>query len=246
MAAITIATMTLARTGGEADRLYRSLQALSALGLPIAVADGGSGDEFTARVRDIPRVSLHTPHLGGGPRLLTQIQAVLDAASETNPAYVLYTEPDKEWFFTHRAPEFIRAIDEHPSVGVLVAARNEASFATFPPGQQLPERLFNELCGDTLGAPGDYLYGPLLIRRDLLPLVQRIQEDVGWGWRPYVMAAAHGRGAHVRCHVADLPCPVDQRDENDRAARVYRMRQLSQNVHGLALGLALESSVREG
>jgi hypothetical protein len=77
----------------------------------------------------------------------------------------------------------------------------------------------------------------MFVRADLVPHVTELHEDMGWGWRPYLMAIAHRLGAGVAYHLADLPCPEHQRGEDHEAARIYRVEQLAQNVKGLALGM---------
>jgi hypothetical protein len=123
--------------------------------------------------------------------------------------------------------------------GIVVPMRDEASFATFPAAQRLPESLFNRLAAATLGLPSgaDVLYGPLLIHGKLVPHVSRIEEACGWGWRTFLLAVCHRLGVPIRTWTADLPCPEDQRGENDEAARLYRIAQMAQNVRGLELGL---------
>jgi hypothetical protein len=92
----------------------------------------------------------------------------------------------------------------------------------------------NRLCAEQFGEAGDYLYGPLLMDAALVPLLDRLEDDVRWGWRPYLMARAQAAGHPVRLWIDHLPCPAEQRAEE---ARIYRMEQLAQNVAGLALGL---------
>jgi hypothetical protein len=120
---------------------------------------------------------------------------------------------------------------------VIVAARNAESFATFPQGQQLTETLLHRLCAETWGIDGDFTYGPLLIHPDLVPYVEAITDDIGWGWRIYLMAICQRLGKRIALYTADLPCPIEQRGENDMRHRIYRMEQLAQNVKGLALGM---------
>jgi hypothetical protein len=50
------------------------------------------------------------------------------------------------------------------------------------------------------------------------------------------MGLARRAGYEIHLFEADLPCPADQR-EDDLAERIHRMRQLSQNLQGVMLGL---------
>ncbi|NJN98882.1 MAG: hypothetical protein HC875_34695 [Anaerolineales bacterium] len=50
------------------------------------------------------------------------------------------------------------------------------------------------------------------------------------------MGVAQRLGLAVRHFTLDLPCPPEQRDEDDKKARLYRLEQLAQNARGLVLG----------
>jgi hypothetical protein len=66
-----------------------------------------------------------------------------------------------------------------------------AAQATFPKGQQIAERFMNRLCGEALGQPGDYTYGAMLINAGLLNETPLLPDNLGWGWRFFLIAAAH-------------------------------------------------------
>jgi hypothetical protein len=71
------------------------------------------------------------------------------------------------------------------------------------------------------------------------------RQDIGWGWRFFLLAVARRLGFPIRRFVADLPCPPEQRGEDDTRSCIYRMEQLAQNVRGLALGLRSDSAGTE-
>jgi len=240
MPKIAIATMTWARTPPEEELLFDSLSCLSALGLPVVATEGGSAEAFVRRLHSLPNLQLLPQAAGPGPRLISQVQASFSAAATLDPEYVLYTEPDKRGFFTHRLGAFLSSLDLYPDAGMVIAARDAGSFATFPEGQRLTETLANQLFSEVFGQEGDYNYGPFLLRATLLRSLEAIREDVGWGWRPFLMAVSHRLGLPVVCHPMDLPCPEEQRGEDDPQSRLYRMEQLAQNVRGVVLGLKTE------
>jgi hypothetical protein len=235
---VAVAAPILARTDAEADLLVGSVAALAAHGLPTFLVDGGSPSGFVDRLRAAaPGVTVE-PVRDGSLRLVSQIQQALPLAAE-HADYILYTEPDKRWFFESALWRLLRDAPLANRPGIVVPARDAASFATFPAGQRLPESLFNRLAAENLSLPdgADVLYGPLLIRADLVPYVGRLREAVGWGWRTYLLAVARRLGAAITLWPADLPCPADQRGEEDEQSRLYRIAQMAQNVRGLELGL---------
>jgi hypothetical protein len=243
MPTLAIATMTWAREPDEAEQLFGAVEQLSHHGVPVVIADGGSTvTGFTDRLRRLPGVSLVLPRLGPG-RLVGQVQAALEGAENLGADHILYTEPDKHEFFSGGLDDFLATLSSQPDAGMLLASRNAASFATFPAGQQLTESLFNRLAAEALGVASDTLYGPLLLRSQLVPHITHLHEDLGWGWRPYLMALTQRQGLPIVCREGAYPCPPAHREEDDLEARIYRMEQLAQNVRGLALGLKASLSL---
>jgi hypothetical protein len=164
--------------------------------------------------------------------LVPQIMAALDAAAARQPEMLFYTEPDKESFFASAAARFLDAARRLGKPALVLAARSEASFETFPPMQRYTEAVINHLCSDCLGIAGDYSYGPFVMPGRLLSHVRTVPRDLGWGWRLAAFRAA-GRERLPIVHLPyDLPCPVSQTHE-DQADREHRIRQLSENLRGL-------------
>ena len=94
------------------------------------------------------------------------------------------------------------------------------------------QALANYLCGLRLGYPGDFLYGPFLMTRNLLPHVASVRRPRGLGLAIVHFVAAHRAGLRVVSVTDDHRCPLGQRTEND-ADRMHRVRQLSENILGL-------------
>jgi hypothetical protein len=85
-----------------------------------------------------------------------------------------------------------------------------------------------------IGDGFDYTYGPFLLNQKLVAYLDKINEDIGWGWRPFVFTMAKRLELNVKAYAGDFSCPADQRDD-DQKERVYRMRQLEQNIRGIVL-----------
>jgi hypothetical protein len=232
VSAIPVATLTLARSAAEQALLERALKRLADGRRSIAVADGGSGAPFVEAIGALPGTTVVPPE--GRPGLLAQVKGSLRAACDTGSRAILYTEPDKEEFFTGAVEVFLRTAGAIDDAGVVLAARSARSFATFPDTQRYTEGVINTLCGEYTGVPGDYSYGPFLVDRRLVPHVLSIADDIGWGWRPFVFALARRLGLRVDLIEGDYVCPPEQRVD-DAAERLHRIRQLEQNLRGLLL-----------
>jgi len=231
---VSIATVTLARNAAEEQLLRSTLRRLSVEGMRVAVSDGGSRREF---VEFLHRLEWFTVVEPAGTGLVAQVKASVRRAAEWATPYILYTEPDKQLFFDGGLGDLIARAPSGGTVGVVLAARDDRSLATFPAFQQRTEGALNAICADIVGPRADYSYGPFLMNRALVPELDAVRDDLGWGWRPFVFATARRRGYDVVHHVGDFPCPPDQRHE-DEHERIHRLRQLKQNVDGLVEAIA--------
>jgi hypothetical protein len=226
---VGVATISWARTDAEDTLLRRSLERLAAMGMPVAIGDAGTRPSFTAFLERLPGVAVSIPPTRG---LVPQVQASLALASRFDKAFTLYVEPDKELFFAGPMADFLRRAPDDADVGAVIASRSDQSMATFPPMQRYTEGVINHLCGERLGAAGDYSYGPFLIARVLLPKVSTLDPTLGWGWRHAAFATTVRSGRRVALVTGEYSCPPDQRVE-DEAERAHRVRQLSENIRGL-------------
>ena len=93
---LAVATITLARGADEERLLREALTTLADLGLPVIVADGGSGAAFVEFLRGLPHVTVAAP---AGQGLVAQVRASLDGCSGLGADLILYTEADKQQFF---------------------------------------------------------------------------------------------------------------------------------------------------
>jgi hypothetical protein len=172
-----------------------------------------------------------------------QTHTSLLAAYEGGKPFVFYTEPDKADFFAKDLSGFLANIRVHDRLGVWLASRTAAGFASFPAFQQMTETTINHCCGEIIGEPVDYVYGPFLLNRELIPYLRKLEPGIGWGWRPFAFHVAKRLGYQVEASCGDFYCPPEQRQDTP-AERIYRMRQLTQNVEGLTLSTTIGLSAQ--
>ena len=227
---ISIATVTLIRNTQERDLLHQSMQRLSALGVPVAVADADSGKDFTDYLENLPNLKVYKLERSG---LFLQAKESLVAASHLGKRYVLYTESDKLWFFENELGNFISQALDDDNTGIFLASRDARSFSTFPEFQRHTEAVINQLVEKLVGQGGDYVYGPMLIRRTLIDSLSLVQEDIGWGFRFFLIGIAHRLGQHLVPLTLTLPNPAYSHQEETLDVRLYRVQQLVQNSRGL-------------
>lgn len=232
---ISIATITLARNDGEEKLLRESLQQLAELRIPVFITDGGSREGFLDFLRSIPHFTLSKANARG---VWNQAKNSLSEAYQANSEFIFYTEPDKLEFFRKGLPDMLGKVQTNEKTGIIMASRSDIGFSTFPRFQQMTETAINKCCAEIMGKPVDYTYGPFLLKEQLVPYLKLVQEDIGWGWRPFTFGIAHRLGLEVDAFIKDFSCPSDQREDN-ATERIYRMKQLNQNIQGLVLSTTI-------
>ena len=231
---ISIVTMTRAKP--DDYKLHQAaLRELAAHGLPTVITDGGSGEEFLSYLNSFPNFMVQRVEQAGA---FLQIKTSFDIAQQFATPYVLYTEPDKQFFFQRRLAEFIERASVHNTTGIIIPARTAESFTSYPESQRFTETFTNQLCGRIVGKNGDFSYGPLLIHRTLIPYLSLLEVKIGWGWRPFLFGVARRLRLEISQIELDLPCPIEQRADGE-SELFHRMRQLQQNVRGLNLSIVL-------
>lgn len=232
---LSIATITWARDEQEESLLRKSLHQLAALCIPVFITDGGSPPSFLEFIRSHSHFVLLPERAKG---VWEQTRNSVRAADKAGHPYIFYTEPDKLHFFEELLPQMINDVHIDDNTGIVLASRSQSGLASFPPFQQMTENTINACCAEMTGKGLDYSYGPFLFNRQLVPYLQLIKENIGWGWRTYTFGMAHRLGYHIGSYTAGFCCPQDQQADNG-AERLHRMRQLSQHVQGLVLSAAV-------
>ena len=118
--------------------------------------------------------------------------------------------------------------------GIVVAARSAPGFRSFPAFQQMTETTINNCCAEVTGVTIDYTYGPFIMNSLLVPSLADLKNSIGWGWRPFAFVMAHRMNYGLKAFAGEYFCPVEQREDN-ALERIYRMRQLSENIEAIVL-----------
>jgi len=232
---IAIATMTWGKNEQEERLLRESLALLSQEKISTFVADGGSRPEF---IQFLDEFSNFRTLQAASSGVFAQVKHSLKAAAVSGADFILYTEPDKKLFFDRMLNEFLSKSPSEENIGIVLTSRSPKSFATFPQFQQYTETVINNLCSEVVGQSGDYTYGPFIFNRKLIDCLDLAFNEIGWGWRPFLFAMAQRKGYKIVQIVDDYDCPLEQQAD-DPAERIYRMKQLSQNIEGLVLSAQL-------
>lgn len=232
---ISIATITLARDEKEEQLLRNSLQELAKLKIPVVITDGGSRASFLEFLAGFSHFKISKAKVKG---VWAQAKNSMFEALKEGAKFIFYSEPDKYDFFYLSLREMLDGIQPDERSGVVTASRSTASFETFPDFQRMTETTINNCCSEVIGSRFDYTYGPFLLNRELVPYLNLVNEDIGWGWRPYLFSVANRLGFRVEPFIGDFSCPAEQRQDS-ASERIYRMRQLTQNIQGIVLSTSV-------
>lgn len=227
---LCIATISWARDESEEELLRQSLTELSSLGYKVFVADGGSGKDFINFIRSLNHLSVLQPTQKG---LWAQAKTSLLHALQSGASYVLYTEPDKLDFFK-QLPTMLNDVEVNEHTGIVLASRSNESMQSFPTFQQMTEAAINNCCAEVIGKTADYTYGPFIMNSNIITHLRELPDDIGWGWRPYAFNIAHRLHLNIQAYTQHFYCPTNQRHD-DSSERLYRVKQLAQNIEGLVL-----------
>lgn len=230
---VCIATITWARDENEEQILSRSLEQLASLNIPVYLTDGGSSENFKTFLNSFSHFTIFE-----AKSLWPQARMSIREAAKSGAKFIFYTEPDKQEFFSKHLKTMLEQTTADDGTGVVIASRLERALATFPPFQQMTETAVNNCCEELIGKKIDYCYGPFLFNSKLLYLLEKIEDNIGWGWRPFLFVIAKRLGFEIKNYEGDFNCPQDQRDDNAEE-RIYRMKQLTQNTSGLILSTAM-------
>ncbi len=228
---LSIATITWARDDSEEALLRTSLQQLATLQLPVYITDGGSNQGFLDFLKGFPNFVVSEAKAKG---LWPQAKSSLLQAYQSGSAFILYTEPDKEDFFKTGLLRMLEQVEVDKQSGIITASRSSAGFASYPAFQQMTETTINNCCYEITGHRIDFTYGPFLLNSQLIPYMERVEHNMGWGWRPYAFGIATRLGYRIETFTGEFFCPPGQQEDNPKE-RLYRMRQLSESIEGIIL-----------
>ncbi|HWI92337.1 MAG TPA: hypothetical protein VNT20_13735 [Flavisolibacter sp.] len=224
---LCIVTISLAKNKEEEKLLIASLKQLATLDIPVYITDGGSSKDFVEFLHGIPHFKISE-----AKGLWPQAKMSITQSAKSSARFIFYTEPDKLEFFTNHLKKMLERIKVGEQTGVILASRSAKGFSTFPSFQQMTETAINNCCKEVIGKETDYCYGPFLFNTELVSLLEKLDDNIGWGWRPFAFAMAHRLGLDVISFEDDFNCPRSQR-EDDATERIYRMKQLTQNINGI-------------
>jgi len=231
---LSIATITWARNEKEEYLLRKSMEQLAKLSIPVFITDGGSGEAFIAFIKTFSNFTILKPAEKG---VWAQVKTSLEAAHNFGSDFIFYTEPDKYDFFKQLSI-VLNEVTVDKQTGIVLAARSQTGFATFPAFQQMTETSINNCCKEIIGKQADYTYGPFILNRSLISYLLTIAEDIGWGWRSLSFGIAHRLGFTIQAIEKYFKCPEEQRNDNPEE-RVYRIKQLQQHLQGILLSKSI-------
>jgi hypothetical protein len=218
--------MARAATEVEVRRIVEGLTLASAVGPPVFVTAHSS-------LNLPPNLDLALEDSDMVARLRSSYRRAVAKGADV----CLYSEPDKTYFFRSGLDRLVAMAEQNPQA-LVIAARTDAAFATLPEGQRQLETKSNQIGHDFLGPRVDYFFGPFAIPRGAVEqYLPAFPDTLGWGWRTYLMGRCILAGMPVVVMEGDFAAPDWNRDEDDSASRLYRLKQFVESVEGFRQAL---------
>jgi hypothetical protein len=224
-----ITSVSLIRNEAEAEVVLETIYNFSKLNIPVIICDGGSPEEYKKLIRKMPNVILSE-----SPGGLTHQLVLSHREAAKYGKYLLYTQSDKLDFSRNTAFKLIETYSANPDKGVLIAARNSASLATYPRFQKTQEEFLNYFMGDYIVIPEDYYAGPKIYPASLVPYLDQLNTDIGWGIEAYFYAIAKRMELPFNFYDFFMRAPVDV--DNPEITKKYRLQITKWQIEGLRLG----------
>jgi hypothetical protein len=235
MAEPRIAIVTMARAPSEVEvrRITEGLMLAAALGLPVFVTDHSGNPGVSRSVELPPNVDV----VREDSEMVARVGSSFRRALANHAEVCIYSEPDKIPFFESGLDRLVLAARQNPQ-SLVIAARDERAFATVPEGQRKIEAKSNEIAAMFLGVSADYYFGPFAIPGDAAGrYLPGLRSSFGWGWRTYLMGRCILDGMPVVVMDGRFDAPDWNREEDDSASRLYRLKQFVESVEGIRQAL---------
>lgn len=220
----------------------------AAMGHPVLVVDGSPDQLVRAAlshslcVRVIPQVE---SGMGGSRR-----QGFAAWKGIWGPSHaVLWTEPEKADMVRH-IPALFAPI-EAGEADIVLPARTDVGFASYPAAQATSEKAANAVFAEVTGKELDVMVGPVMVRGEMMPIFATCNPIQYGASDTYIQQIALMEAMHQGARVASIPIdffyPAAQRHEEEttlaEAMLVKRQRQfddLTNGFHAVAKALKIK------
>ena len=225
---IVITTISLIRTKEEEKVVIEAVKALSKLGVPIIISDGGSTNRQKEAIRKLPNITLYEVK-GHTNQLVNSFQKGAEIADA-----LFYLHTDKLDFVQKHASNAIKYYLNCPKNTMLVIARDKPSLKAYPKYQQETEKFLNFMISDYIGIKADYYYGPKIIPSKLVSYLSQLNKDIKWGIEAFFYTIHYRLSLPLDFYKVDIKPPKEILDSF--AFQKYRLNLIKWQIDGLIQG----------
>jgi hypothetical protein len=230
---IAISTVSWIRTSAEREIVLKTIQALSALSVPVIIVDAGSAPDDQQAIRKIPNVIFYEEK-GGLTKQLYKSQISAAKYGES----IFYLQTDKLNFVADYALPMITKYRQLKSRGILIPTRTPASIKTYPMYQQTQEAFLNFFMSQFVGIAEDYYAGPKIYPAALVKYLGELKEEIGWGIEAYYYALAKRLNLPFDFLSCFIQSPTDVDDPEN--TKIYRLKITQWQIQGLIQGNSVD------
>ena len=209
----------------------------AAMGHPVLVVDG-SPDQLVRSALSHSRCAKVIQQVESGMgSSRRQVFAAWDGVWGPSDA-ILWVEPEKGDIIRHALALFAPIKVEEADI--VLPKRTDVSFASYPAAQATSEKAANAVFAEVTGKELDVTVGPVMIRKELLPLFAACNPTKYGASDTYIqqiaLLEAMAKGARVASVPVDFFYPAAQRHEEEtvlaEAMLTKRQRQFDDLTHG--------------
>lgn len=214
----------------------------TALGHSVTIVDGSPNSLVRDALSGFPRclvIRQAGPGMGASRRQLFAAEAMsLDHWSKGDPSIFLWVEPEKGDIIRH-IPALFAPI-EAGEADIVLPARTDVGFASYPAAQATSEKAANAVFAEVTGKELDVMVGPVMVRKEMLPIFAACNPTQYGAADTYIQQIALMEAMHQGARVASVPIdffyPAAQRHEEETvladAMFVKRQRQFDDLTNG--------------
>jgi len=226
---LAITTTSLIRTPTEGITVLKTIEVLSALNIPVIIADGGSPQKQKQIIKNMPNIILLEEK-----GLTNQLkESFVKGADIANSLFYLHT--DKLDFVQKYAHKLIDNYLDLKTKGMLIPIRTAAAFNTYPKYQRELENFLNYMISDYCGKKADYYFGPKIFSSKLVSYLDRVRKDIKWGIEAYFYTINHRLKLPMHFYKVNVNAPKEVLTD-DFEFKKYRLELIKWQIDGLILG----------
>lgn len=233
---LAISTVSLIRNKEEGKVVLETIKILSSLNIQVVIVDGGSPGKAKDKIKSLPNI-IFLERRGLTNQLKTSFKRGAEVARS-----LFYLHTDKLDFVEKYAQKLIDFHSTLKPETMLIPTRSTSTFKTYPAFQRKIEMYLNFILSDYLDKKADYYFGPKIFSSKLVPYLDKLQGDIGWGIEAYFYALNKRLRLPMKFYECEAATPKDIGSQEE--IKRYRLKILQWQIEGFLQGQAIKLKIK--